>query len=239
MQTGKQTAMPICRLTQVRLSVIRNMRKREGEQITKNTFYLKKAKTLFEKLNKPTYPVVPTKPETALEDAKRFLAKEEREYDLVLFDLPGTVNNRNVVEIFFNMGYLFVPITTSRINMESTLSFVVSINEVLTASPCIRLKNVYTFWNRMMNRERQELYNCYENALLEMGVSIMQTRIPQSVKYDREQSITGNDYVFLSTVFPPDKCLLKGSNWDLFMDEFLKLTNLQHYGNNSDRNTNI
>ncbi|MDR1897167.1 MAG: ParA family protein, partial [Prevotellaceae bacterium] len=62
---------------------------------------MKKAKALFEKLNKPTYPVVPTKPETALEDAKRFLANEGKPYDLVLFDLPGTVNNRNVVEIFF------------------------------------------------------------------------------------------------------------------------------------------
>jgi cellulose biosynthesis protein BcsQ len=144
-----------------------------------------------------------------------------------------------VVEIFFNMDYLFVPVTASRINMESTLSFVVSINEVLTASPGIRLKNVYTFRNRMMNRERQELYNCYENALLEMDVSIMQTHIQQSVKYDREQSIEGNDYLFLSTVFPPDKPSLKGSNWDLFMDEFLKPTNLQHHGNNGNRNRDI
>jgi cellulose biosynthesis protein BcsQ len=206
---------------------VHKLREREGEQITKNAFYLKKAKALFQKIGKPTYPVVPTKPETALADAKKFLASEERQYDVVLFDLPGTVNNRNVVEIFFNMDFLFVPITTSRINMESTLSFVVSINDVLTASPSIRLKNVYTFWNRMMSRERQELFDCYESALSELGVSIMKTRIPNSVKYDREQSIAGNDYLFLSTVFPPDAPLMKGSNWDAFMDEFLKLTHLK------------
>jgi hypothetical protein len=111
--------------------------------------------------------------------------------------------------------------------MESTLSFVVSINDVLTASPAIRLKNVYTFWNRMISRERQELFDCYEGALSELGVSIMQTRIPQSVKYDREQSIAGNDYLFLSSVFPPDAPLIKGSNWDVFMNEFLKLTHLK------------
>jgi cellulose biosynthesis protein BcsQ len=207
---------------------IHKLREREKEQIIKNDFYLKKAKALFRKIGKPTYPVVSTKPETALEDAKKFLAGEARQYDLVLFDLPGTVNNRNVVEIFFNMDYLFVPITTSRINMESALSFVISINDVLTTpSGGIRLKNVYTFWNRMTGRERQELYNCYENAISELGVSIMQTSIPNSVKYDREQSITGSEYLFLSSVFPPDKPLLKGSNWDAFMDEFLKIIDLK------------
>jgi len=203
---------------------IHKLRERESEQITKNSFYRKKAYELFKKIGKPAYPVVPAKPETALADTKEFLANEEKQYDLVLFDLPGTVNNRSVVEIFFNMDYLFVPITTSRINMESTLYFVTNVNDVLGKNPSgIRLKNVYTFWNRMMSKERQELYNCYEGALLELEVSIMQTRIPNSVKYDREQSITGSDYLFLSTVFPPDKPLLKGSNWDVFMDEFIRL----------------
>ena len=206
---------------------VHKLRKREGEQVTKNNFYKKKAHELFKKIGKPTYPVVPTKPETALEDANRFLINERKNYDLVLFDLPGTINNRNVIEIFFNMDYLFVPITTSRINMESTLNFVVSVNDVLKKNPSgIRLKNVYTFWNRMMSRERQELLKSYGDALSELKVSIMQTQIPNSVKYDREQSISGNDYLFLSTVFPPDKPLLKGSNWDLFMDEFVKLINL-------------
>jgi hypothetical protein len=115
--------------------------------------------------------------------------------------------------------------------MESTLSFVTTINDVLKkSSGNIRLKNVYTFWNRMTSRERQELYDCYEGAISELGVSIMQTRIPNSVRYDREQSIMGNESLFLSSVFPPDKPLLKGSNWDVFMDEFLKLTNLKTIG---------
>jgi hypothetical protein len=40
----------------------------------------------------------------------------------------------------------------------------------------------------------------------------------------------GSEYLFLSSVFPPDKPLLKGSNWDVFMDEFLKITNLKTIG---------
>jgi hypothetical protein len=51
----------------------------------------------------------------------------------------------------------------------------------------------------------------------------MQTRIPKSVRYDREQSIEGNDYLFLSTLFPADKPLLKGSNLDLLIDEIISV----------------
>ncbi|GHU57052.1 conjugal transfer protein TraA [Bacteroidia bacterium] len=212
---------------------IHKLREREKEQITKNGFYKKKAYELCKKIGKRTYPVVPVQPETALTKANEFLATEEINYDLVLFDLPGTVNNKSVVELFFNMDYLFVPITTSRINMESTLNFIVTVSDIIRKNPQIRLKQVQTFWNRMTGRERQELYVAYENAMHELNIPIMQTRIPQSVRYDREQSISGNDYLFLSTVFPPDKPLLKGSNWDLFMNEFLKLTNLQYNGNHS------
>jgi len=206
---------------------VHKLRERESEQITKNAFYLKKAKALFQKIGKRTYPVIAVKPETALSDTLKFLADDERRFDLVLFDLPGTVNNRDVVNIFFNMDCLFVPITTSRINMESTLYFMVSVNDILKKSPDLRLKGVHAFWNRMMSRERQELLGCYEGAIAELELSIMQTRIPNSVRYDREQSIEGSDSLFLSTVFPPDKSLLKGSNWDVFMDEFLALTNLK------------
>jgi cellulose biosynthesis protein BcsQ len=213
---------------------ILKLREREKEQVTKNGFYRKKAYEIFKKIGKRTYPVVPVQPETALAKAKEFLTNEKVNYDLVLFDLPGTVNNRNVVELFFNMDYLFVPITTSRINMESTLNFIVTVNDIIQKNPQIRLKQIQTFWNRITGREKQELSKMYNNALAELNVPVMQTQIPQSVKYDREQSISGNDYLFLSTVFPPDKPLLKGSNWDIFMNEFLKLTNLQTNGNHSD-----
>jgi cellulose biosynthesis protein BcsQ len=212
---------------------IQKLRERDTEQVMQNAFYKRKAAMLFQKLGKRAYPVVPVQPENALAKATEFLGSRNEHFDLVLFDLPGTVNNRSVVEIYFNMDFLFVPLTTSRINMESTLNFIVRVNEIIEKMSQIRLKSVQTFWNRITGREKQELSDLYNNALDELRVSVMQTRIPQSVKYDREQSISGSDYLFLSTLFPPDKPLLKGSNWDLFIDEFLKLTDFQQYGNNS------
>ncbi|KAA6317373.1 hypothetical protein EZS27_032461 [termite gut metagenome] len=202
---------------------IHKMRKREAEQLQANTFYQRKAKVLFQKLNKPAYPVVPFVPEKAMARVSEFLTSESERYDLVLFDLPGTVNNESVVEILFYMDYLFIPVMSSRIHMESTLPFIISIHEMITMNPKVRLKSIHPFWNRMTGKEKQELFNYYEKAICELGVSIMQTRVPQSVRYDREQSIGGSDCLFLSTIFPPDKPLLKGSHWDIFMDELLPI----------------
>lgn len=203
---------------------IYKMRQREAEQIEKNSFYQKKPEAFFSKLNKPTYPIVPSQPEEGLQKAKGFLAQEEERYDIVLFDLPGTVNNESVVKTFFSMDHLFVPITTSRINMESTLPFIISVNETITINQGnINLKSIHPFWNRVTGREKRELFEYYENAILELGISIMETRIPQSVRYDKEQAIEGNDYLFLSTIFPPDKPLLKGSNLDLLVDEIITI----------------
>lgn len=207
---------------------IYKMRQREAEQIERNSFYQKKAEDFFSGLNKPTYPIVPGQPETGLQQARDFLASEEQAYDVVLFDLPGTVNNESVVQAYFAMDYLFVPIMTSRINMESTLPFIISTNEMLTINQGnIKLRGIYPFWNRITGREKQELLDYYENAILGLGISILKAKIPQSVRYDREQSIEGNGYLFLSTIFPPDKPLLKGSNLDLLADEIIQITNLQ------------
>lgn len=206
---------------------IQKMRQREAEQIDTNNFYQKKAASFFEKLNKPTYPIVPCQPEEGLQKARDFLFHEEQKYDVVFFDLPGTVNNESVVETYFAMDFLFVPIITSRINMESTLPFLISVNEMKTMSQGnLKLQAIYPFWN-MVTRGNQELYDHYDQAIIGLGIEIMETRIPKSVRYDREQSIEGERNLFLSTIFPPDKPLLKGSNLEELVDEIIQLTNLQ------------
>lgn len=206
---------------------IHKIRKREADQLQTNGFYQRKAENLFQKLGKPTYPIVPSRPEQGLVQANNFLEQESEKYDIVLFDLPGTVNNESVVEMLFTMDYLFVPITTSRINMESTLPFIISVNEMITMNRNVKLKGIYPFWNRITGREKTELFDYYERAISGLGIYILQTRIPQSVRYDREQSIEGTDNLFLSTIFPPDKPLLKGSNLDNLMEEIIQLTGLQ------------
>jgi cellulose biosynthesis protein BcsQ len=180
---------------------VHKLRECEKTQIPNNAFYLKKAQALFQRTNKPTYHLIPTKPETAWADAEKFLANEKTQYDLILFDLSGTVNNHDAVNIYFNMDYLFVPITVSRINMESALYFMISVNDILKKTPGLRLKGVHTFWNRMSaKRELAKInYHIHTAAIKHnlIPAKLTRSKLPlrcveyRPIRYDRQRMARG------------------------------------------------
>ncbi len=202
------------------------MRKREIRQLETNLHYQSRAIALFESLGKQTYPIVCAKPEEGISKAHEFLASEPTGYDVVFFDLPGTINNDGVIATFMAMDYVFVPMAPSRMSMESTLSFIIPANELLAEHPDLNLKAIYLFWNRVDGRIKKEWLEHYEGVIHQFGLPLLKTAIPQSVRYDKEQSIEGSDAVFLSTIFPADKNLLKGSNLDLLVNEILDVIQL-------------
>ena len=83
-----------------------DMRKREIRQLEINLHYQSKAIELFESLGKQTYPIVCAKPEEGIQKAHEFLAGEPTDYDVVFFDLPGTINNDGVISTFMSMDYV-------------------------------------------------------------------------------------------------------------------------------------
>jgi cellulose biosynthesis protein BcsQ len=183
---------------------------------------------MFEALDKGTYPVVCTRPDNdVLARAREFLSPEQTAYDVLLFDLPGTINSEGVINTFPGMDYVFVPVSASRLSMESTLPFIISVNEMKAAYLQINLKSIHLFWNMVVPRSKRELYAYYESLIGRFGIPLLKTSIPRSLRYDTEQSIEGNAPVFLSTIFPPDRVLLKESNLYLLMDEILGIINLK------------
>lgn len=202
------------------------MRKREIRQLETNLHYQSKAISMFDSLGKQTYPIVCVKPEEAIEKAHQFLETESSTYDVVFFDLPGTINNDGVISTFMAMDYVFVPMQPSRMAMESTLSFIIPANDVLKENVQLNLKAIHLFWNKVDARTKKEWLEHYEGVIRQFGLPLLKTSIPQSVRYDKEQSIEGSDAVFLSTIFPADKVLLRGSNLDLLVDEILEITHL-------------
>lgn len=215
---------------------IYEMRKREIRQLDSNTHYQQKAINLFDTTGKQTYPIICAKPEEAVSRALDFLSQEEQSYDVVFFDLPGTINNDGVVATFMSMDYVFAPMSPSRMAMESTLSFIIPVCEMLGTDRKFNLKQIYLFWNRVDARVRRDVIEHYERVIADFGLHRLTTSIPNSVRYDKEQSILGDGAVFLSTIFPPDKGLLKGSGFDLLTDEILTITGLIQNSNNYDNN---
>jgi hypothetical protein len=60
-------------------------------------------------------------------------------------------------------------------------------------------------------REKTPLYDAYERAISELGLQILKTSLPDSKRFRKEMS-SERQTVFRSTLFPPDKHLLKDSN---------------------------
>ena len=84
------------------------------------------------------------------------------------------------------------------------------------------IKAMRLLWNMVDGREKSELYEVYEGVIKELGFSVLQTFIPDSKRFRKEQSIS-HKALFRSTLFPADKSLVKGSNIDALSDEMLEL----------------
>jgi cellulose biosynthesis protein BcsQ len=189
---------------------IQAMRKRDAEQVDSDDYYKQMAYIQFKELGKKAYPILCSSPSEAINATNRFLEQNDKKFDVVFFDLPGTVNSPGVLQSLAEMDYIFTPITADRVVLESSLSFALSIHELLVTHPQINLKGLFLFWNMVDGREKTDLYNIYEKSIHEFGLPLLQTFIPDTKRYKKELS-NDRKAVFRSTLFPADKRLLKGS----------------------------
>lgn len=204
---------------------INAMRKRDTQQIEMDAYYKLMAYNQFKRLNKKAYPIICCSPEDAIASANNFLASSEVKFDLVFFDLPGTVNSVGVLQSLANMDYIFTPIIADRLVLESCLSFALSVNELLVNNTSLRLKELHLFWNQVDGREKTDLYEIYEKSIHEFGLPLLRTFIPDTKRYNKE--LSGNRKpVFRSTLFPADKRLTKGSHLEELLIEIAHIIKL-------------
>ena len=97
------------------------MRERDSRAVLENE-YLKRA--AYEQMRQPgraAYPVRKCRVEQA-PDTARELATEDR-YDLLFFDLPGTVNSAGILRTIAQMDYIFAPISADKVVLEKPIPF--------------------------------------------------------------------------------------------------------------------
>lgn len=204
---------------------IDKMRKRDAQQIETDEMYKQMAFTQFKRLGKKAFPIINSTPEKAIEMANEFLGSDSRRFDVVFFDLPGTVNSPGVLRSLASMDYVFTPINADRLVLESSLAFALSVNELLVTNPQIRLKGLHLFWNKVDGREKTDLYEIYEKSINEFGLPLLKTFIPDTTRYKKELSGDGRP-VFRSTLFPADKRLLRGSRLEELLIEIAHIIKL-------------
>lgn len=197
------------------------MRERDFKMVDEDEFYKGMAYEQITRLGgKKFYPIVESNPQEALNDADELSEKED--FDYIFFDLPGTLNNKDLVIALANMDYIIAPIAADRVVMESTLNYMISVRENIINTGKSNIKAMYLLWNMVDGREKSDLYEVYEGVIKELDFATLKTFIPNSLRFRREQSESRRP-LFRSTLFPVDKSLIKGSNIEELSDELLEI----------------
>ncbi len=200
---------------------IAEMRERDLTMVEGDEYYKGMAYEQITRLGgKKFYSIVESTPEGALNDADELCGREE--LDIVFFDLPGTLNNPDIVRTIASMDYIIAPIASDRVVLESTLNYLIAVRDNIVNAVQTNIKGMRLLWNMVDGREKSELYEVYDAVIKELGFITLQTFIPSSLRFRHEQSIDHKG-VFRSTLFPADKSLLKGSNIDALASELLEL----------------
>jgi cellulose biosynthesis protein BcsQ len=201
------------------------MRERDKTMVSANEAFKEMMVNQFETIGKKAYPVLKAKPEEAVSVADKLVSASPVPIDVVFFDLSGTVNSAGILKSMVSLNYIFCPITTDRLVMQSSLTFASSMQEYLKQHTSAPLKSINLFWNQLIKSENRELYEAYMSVISSLNLNLLKTEIPFTVKYKKEMS-QNSRLVFRSTLFPPDVMLLKGSNLDLLVSEICQIINI-------------
>jgi len=209
-------------------SIVRE-RERDVNLVMENMYFKRLAYEQFKTLGNKAYPVEESNTVEAMNTANVLMKSEERPFDIIFFDLPGTLNTTGVVKTLAAMDYIFTPVSADRLVLESTLQYAAMLNDHIISQNKGNIKGLFLFWNMVDGREKSPLYEAYEGAIAELGLTVMQTTLPNSIRFRKEMSSERNT-IFRSTLFPPDKILLKDSNIDLLSNEICEILKLENNG---------
>ncbi len=205
---------------------IYNMREDDREKISSNSDLQVALAKQFEIYNKKAYTVIKCMPEDAIDEADKLINKSGAPLDIIFFDFPGTVNNAGILNLLLNMECVFIPIIADRRTLQSSLAFMLTLKKCIEDfGKDINLKEVYLFWNKVDKRENTELYEEFNKILEHYQMSRLTTELMDRKAFNKELS-DDRVNVFRSTLFPPNKGMLRNSNLDEFINEFLETIKL-------------
>ena len=197
---------------------IYELREREKKAVVKNDAYKLQLQRQFERLQKKAYPIIRATPENAEKNMQVFLDSEPEPYDVVLFDLPGTMNTKGILYTVSRLNYLFIPMRADRLVMQSTLNFAQTMYDKFVGNPATDIKDAFLFWNMEDRREKTGIYDLYEQILSSFNMKIYTSRIQMRSKFSRELADT-DGMVYRSTLFRSDGTFLRESGMAALMDE--------------------
>lgn len=203
------------------------LRQRDMEAVGQSDFLKVALYRQFERIHKKSYPIIRSTPVSAVEDLEKYQREHpEQHFDIVLFDLPGTLRSEGVIYTISQMDYVFVPLKADNIVMQSSLQFAEALDEELVQKHNCNLKGIHLFWNMLDRRERTDIYQRWNAVIREDNLRLMDTALPASARFNKELSAERNS-IFRSTLFPPDTRQLRGSGVQELAGEICSIIDLK------------
>lgn len=200
---------------------VMELRELEAKRISDDPFFNRMAHLQFEQSGKRAYPVETCQPEDAVTCAQTMIQEYELPFDIIFFDMPGTVNKPSIIVTLSAMDYIFFPISAEVLVLKSTIAFAQVFDEFVRAGQT-RVRELSMIWNWVDAREKTDLYEQYDKLIRSMGLKILTTTLPDTKKFRKEIS-ERNKVVFRSTLFPADGQLAKSTKLNLLVEELLTI----------------
>lgn len=205
-------------------SVVR-VRDRELKVIDQSLVHQQMMSEQFKATGQKIYPVIPSSPAEAFNDLQGFLKHDERHFDIVIFDLPGTTNTPGVLSTMACLDHIFIPISPDNLVMESTLLLVNILHESIIGRKEHALQGAYLFWTKMDKRVKTLVYDRYNDVMEHFGLSRLQTRIPARSKFDKEISAE-EPIPYRTTLFAPERKFITEAGLVALVDEICGIIKL-------------
>lgn len=145
---------------------------------------------------------------------------------VVFFDITGTVNDRSIVNLLASMHYLFVPITTDTGDLKSSLRFADYVMQSMVTTNVTSIKELRLLWNKIPGRVKTKLCELIDSYMEELGLESLSTVLSTSTKFFKDGAAAGKTGLFRSTMLPPDKRMLRGSNLPELVAEIRGIINV-------------
>ena len=212
---GVEVAVVDCDSTQHSIKVYRD----HDLMVTTENPALKRAlHRFYQQFKKPAYEILLTSPKDALAVVENFMAKGNNP-KVVFFDITGTINSPDIVTLIANMDYIFVPITTETGEMASSLAFANHVHNRMITTGKTTIKEMHLVWNKINSREKSNLCEVIDNYMNQLGLDSLSTVLVKSNKFEKDGRQVGNSGMFRSTMLPPDKRMMRGSNLEELVAE--------------------
>ena len=205
------------------------MRERDMENVMKNDDLKVNLYRQYERIRKPAYPVIKSDPEKGVEDLRRYMDEKGETFDIVLFDLPGTLRSEGVVHTVAAMDYIFVPLKADNIVMRGALQFTKVLEEELIVKGNCNLKGILLFWNMVDRRGRKRPQaSAWNRVIHRMKPGGLSSHIPATSHFPgKGEADPVCKGVFRSTLFPPDPRQEKDSGLPELVEEICHAIGLE------------